>query len=66
MAESYVERWAKEHKAKVQNDKVEKAEKVQKEKGKVKKSENERCKGQEAETGKTDRSSERDNGRTEP
>lgn len=36
MAESYVERWAREQKAKVQSEKVEKAEKVQKEKGKVK------------------------------
>lgn len=39
MAESYVERWAKEQKAKVQSEKVEKVEKtekVQKEKGKVK------------------------------
>lgn len=66
MAESYVERWAREQKAKVQSEKVDKVEKVQKEKGKVKKSENERCKGQEAEEDKFDRSSERCGSRSEP
>ena len=60
MAESYVERWAREQAEK----KIENTEKVEK-KGKVKKNnEDERRKGQETE--KTNRSGERDSSTAEP
>lgn len=64
MAESYVERWAREQKEKALAEKVESTEKVEK-KGKVKKNnEDERRKGQETE--KTNRSGERDGSTAEP
>lgn len=62
MTESYVERWAKEQKAKAQSDKV---EKVQKEKGKVKDN-GKNTRGERQETEEDNRTATRDSSRSEP